>query len=58
MKLHKKEDSYRTGRYTGEQELRCPVGNQAEIEKLAIGTRTDSNGNDQGTKKWNYKTNI
>ena len=48
MKVH--ENTYCIGRRMGEQGLRSPVENQARIENLAIGTRTDLNGKDQGTK--------
>ena len=42
MELHKEEDSYCIDCYMGEQ-------GSWGIKKLAIGTRTDSNGNDLGT---------
>ena len=41
----KEENSYRIGRRTGKQVLRHPVGDQFGVEKLAIGTGTDSHGN-------------
>ena len=39
MEVFKKEELYHIGRHVGKQGLRSPVGNQAEIEKLAIGTK-------------------
>ena len=47
----KKEDSYHIGRCVGKQGPQFSVVNQAGIKKLAIGTYTDSNGNDPGLNK-------
>ena len=39
------------GHCMGKQGPQSPVKNQAGIKKLAIGTYTDSNGNDPGLNK-------
>ena len=44
-----REESYLNGHCAGEQRPRSPAGNQAGMEKLVIGSRTDLNGNNQGT---------
>ena len=44
MKVFK--DSYHISCCVSKNRLKSPVGNQAEIKNLAIGTWTDSNGND------------
>ena len=46
----KREESHSISCYVSEQKSRFLVGNQAGIEKLVIGMRTDLTGNDQGTK--------
>ena len=38
--------SYRIGHHVGKQGPRHPVGDQAGVKKLEIGTGTDSHGND------------
>ena len=49
MEVLENEDSYCIGHHTGEQRSQSTVKNKAGIEKLGIGTRSDSNGNDPGT---------
>ena len=48
LELLEKEELYHIGRREGKQGLQSSVGNQAGIKKLAIGTKTDTNGNDPG----------
>ena len=40
-----REESYPNGHCAGEQRPRSPAGNQAGMEKLVIGSRTDLSGN-------------
>ena len=47
------ENSYCIGHHVGKQGPRHPAGDQAGVEKLAIGTETDSHGNDRKLNKGN-----
>ena len=49
-KKQKREKLYSIDHCAVQQGSRSPVGNQVGIDKIVIGTRFDSNGNDQGTK--------
>ena len=50
-----KREPYLISRHVGVQGLRSSVGNQARVEKLVIGTKTDLNFYDQGKKNGTTK---